>query len=80
MATALARLALLEGRREAAASLWEAVQTYRAANKRLPPRLAQAFEAPLRQLSPMVGQSEGDCPSAFDALRSLVAEEFERLR
>ena len=80
LATAVAGLALLEGRSDSANSLWGAVENYRAANRRLPPRLARRFESPLRELgssaapSPAVPSSAESGP-ALAALRVLVHEE-----
>ncbi|MBW3536569.1 MAG: hypothetical protein KY395_02195 [Actinobacteria bacterium] len=79
VATTLARLALLEGRRGRALDLWSAVVDYRTANNRLPPRLSRRFEAPLSELKPRSRRRPLASRPALDRLRSLVAEEFRRI-
>ncbi|HUR48483.1 MAG TPA: hypothetical protein VMY88_02990 [Acidimicrobiales bacterium] len=79
LATTLARLALLEDRPDTAVSLWSAVQDYRAANKRLAPRLARRFEEPLVELGVVTESRAANSREALDVLRRLVAAEFEAL-
>ena len=76
LATTLARLALVEGRLERAATLWAAVLDYRAANRRLAPRLSLRFEEPLHELCPDFTPSGLSSREALQVLRDLVAEEF----
>lgn len=82
VATTLARLALWEGREADAVSLWSAVQSYRAANRRIAPRLSRRFEEPLRELEldPTAKGGLGNSRHALNALRSLVVEAFSELR
>lgn len=80
LATTFSRLALLENRRDRAVELWTAVQEYRSANKRVPPRLSRRFEEPLRGLQPDLEPTALTSRAALDTLRALVAEEFEALR
>lgn len=78
-ATALARLALLEGRGDRAAELWTAVAQYRTSTRRLPPPLSRWFEAPLAEL-PATPSKPAPAPRAgLDALRALVSDEFDSL-
>lgn len=78
-ATTFAGLALVEGRHGRAAEIWGAVVNYRDANRRVASPLARRFEEPLEDL--VVNSEAGTASSreALDALRRLVAEEFEAL-
>jgi tetratricopeptide (TPR) repeat protein len=79
LATTLARLAMLEGRRERATELWGAVGAYRSANRRLVPPLARRFEEPLDQLEVDASPPILDSPTALAALRARVADEMAAL-
>ena len=76
LATMLARLALLEGQQDRALEIWSAVVAYRAANRRLAPRLSHRFEEPLRQLTLPTERPALDSRAALDALRAHVSDEF----
>lgn len=78
LATTLARLALLEGRRDRAEELWAAVVAYRTANRRLAPPLSRSFEAPLREL-PGGAPPALDSRASLEVLRALVSDEFGAL-
>lgn len=80
VATTAARLALAEGRRDAAIGLWSAVQHYRRANQRVTPRLSRAFESPLEELPATIVSPPLDSRAALAALRGLVAEELRPRR
>ena len=79
LAATLARLALLEDRSGTAAALWSAVLDYRAANRRLPPRLARRFEEPLYELRADFTPSGLPSRAALQSLRTVVAEEIAAL-
>lgn len=79
VATTLARLALLEGRDDRASQIWAAAVDYRTANNRIAPRLARLFEKPLRQIEVATGRPVPDSRTALDAVRAIVAGEFEAL-
>ena len=79
VATTLARLAQAEDRPNRARELWSAVQAYRAATGRVPPRLARRFEDPLVPLTPPTDRPALDPRAAADSLRALVSDEFTAL-
>jgi tetratricopeptide (TPR) repeat protein len=79
LATTLARLALMDGRRDRAVDLWSAVRDFRAATTRVLPRLSHRFETPLTELETRPDGPVRNARAALDALRSLVGDELAGL-